>query len=149
MTINVVPAGLPVDNNSLFAGLPLQEDPEVEYCGTLDLVIPEGEAGIGPVANGITIPAACFPQPSPAETLEFRMMKWDDEAIGWTYSDVNTGGNPLYPIPLWPRLPLRISDVVRQLNLHYRRPGEEASTTAPTAGSPTPPWDRSTSPVPY
>ena len=125
MTINVAPASLPEANNALFAGLPIQEEPVVDYCGTLDIVIPQGEPSVGPIANGISIPAACFPQPSPAETLEFRMMKWDDEAVAWTYSDINPGTNPLYPVPLWPRLPLRISDVVRQLNLHYRRPGDE------------------------
>lgn len=125
MTINVVPGSLPPDSNALAAGLPLQEEPEVDYCGTLDIVIPQGEPAVGPIANGITVPAACFPQPSPQEEVELRMVKWDDENRLWTYSDINPGTDPLYPAVLWPRMPLRVSDLVRQLNLNYRRPGDE------------------------
>jgi hypothetical protein len=126
VSINVSPNTLPGDTtNALFAGLPLQEEPEVQYCGTLSIVVPEGEADVGSIANGISIPAACFPQPPPAETVELRMVRWDDEGRQWTYADINPGTNPAYPLALWPRLPLRIADVVRQLNIHYRRPGDE------------------------
>lgn len=106
------------------AGLPLQEDVEVEYCGTLDIVVPEGTPDIGAVANGISIPILCFPDP-PNETFETRMMRWVDESRSWVMSEPNPGNDNLYPLSQWPRMPLRIADIVRQLNIHYRRPGQE------------------------
>jgi hypothetical protein len=145
MSMNIIPGGLPALDNATFAGLPLMEPTEVQYCGTLDIVLPEGFTdSLGADVNlshGISIPAACFPQPLGAETISLAMMKWDDDSRAWGYSDVNPGTDPLYPLETWPRLPTRISDVVRQLNLHYRRPGDETAhraqgvLTAPPVGN--------------
>ncbi len=134
MAMNIIPGALPLVDNATFAGLPLTEPTEVQYCGTLDIVLPEGfRDALGAnvnISHDISIPAACFPQPLGAETISLAMMKWDDDSRSWGYSDINTGGDPAYPVGTWPRLPTRISDIVRQLNIHYRRPGDEPNHRA-------------------
>lgn len=133
MSFNVPLGGLPLSNNGLFAGLPTSGTPEGQnlctqftYEGTLDIVVTEGYLDAGDViqaANEISLPALSWPTAD--EFLLNRMMAWDPQGRQWTYSEPNVPADPRYNATAWPRVPLRISEVVRQLNQHYRKPSDE------------------------
>lgn len=136
MAFNVSLAGLPLENGALFGGLPtsvaIDACEAFTYVGTLDLVLVEGirdtANNVVQVANEISVPALSWADSN--EYLLSRMMGWDPEGRQWTYSEPNSPADPRYDALKWPRMPLRISEIVRQLNQHYRKPGDEPAHRA-------------------